>query len=266
MNAQPPLKKLLADAKVGTDSSFKDFLSTHSHRDDLIAPVTLRKILTKFPVVRVEFGLAYAVEDDFPVVTNWMGELGVRGRVEVVQETLNNAMRDLGFKAGKPDPNAGDTLIFVRTQKGVTEETRFRGPHRWTGAKEASCGFQVYWKAQSRTKTVIPTLNTILETLPMLRDVRVDELVYTDLGDASVQALAVGGTWTKYYDWDITLAPKNASDMYQHLDQLLKDLGYAPGNVTGDLTMWERQKPISFAFLTRPDKKGLVHFRIQPES
>ncbi len=266
MDAILPLKNLLAEAEVGSDSAFKNFLSTHSHRDNLIAPATLRKVLTKFAVVRVEFGMAYAVEGGFPTVTNWMGELGVRGRVEVVRETLTKTLQELGFEAGKPDTKAGDTVVFPRTQKNMKEEASFRGPHKWTGAKEASCGFQVYWKVQSRTKTEMPTLDTLLAALPMLRDGRVDPGVYKDLGTSIVQSLAVGGTRARYYDWDITFALGNTDEIYQHLEQLLKNLGYVPGNVSADLATWERQKTGSFAYLTRPDEKGGVNFRIQPES
>ncbi len=266
MDAILPLKKLLAEAEVGTDNTFKKFLADHSHRDDLIAPVTLRKVLTQFSVMRVQFGFAYGVEEGFPTVTNWMGELGVRGREENVQETLNKVMRDLGFKAGKKDPKARDAVTFPRVQKNVEEEARFRGPHRWVGGKEAACGWQVYWKICGRTKAEMPTLEALLAALPLLRDVRVDKRVYEDLGKAVIQSLAVGGTWTRYYDWDATLAPSKPAEMYQHLEQLLKDLGYVPGNVSGDPTTWERLKTGSFAFLTRPDENGRLHFRIQPES
>ncbi len=260
------LKNLLTDAKVSTDSTFKDFLSSHSHREDLVAPATLREVLTKFTVKRVEFGLTYAVEDGLPTLTCWMGELGVRGRVEVVQQILNKAMRDLGFEEGNQDPKAEDTVIFIRTKGNVVEEASFRGPHRWTGTKEASCGFQVYWKVQGRACAETPKLDALLTALPILRDDRVDPLVYADLGPSIVQAVAVGGTWTRYYDWDVTLAPGKANEKYQHLEQLLKDVGYVPGTVSGDLATWERQKTGSFAYLTRPDEKCRVNFRIQSES
>ncbi len=266
MDAILPLKNLLAEAEVGTDSTFKTFLSTHSHRDDLIAPATLRNVLTKFTIVRAQFGLAYGVDGGFPTITNWMGELGVRGRVEVVQDNLNKAMRDLEFKAGKQDTEASDTITFPRILKNVEEEARFRGPHKWTGAKEPSCGFQVFWKVHGRNKAEMPKLDALLANLPQLRDERVDREVYADLGTSIVQSLGVGGTWTRFYDWDVTLAPSQPDETYQHVEQLLKDLRYVPGSVSGDVATWERLKTGSFAFLTRPDEKGWVNFRIQPES
>ncbi len=261
-----PLKKLLIETEVGTDNIFREFLSTHSHCDEFIAPASLRQVLSQFKVVRVEFGLVYAVEEGFPILSCWMGELGVRGRVDAVQENLNKIMRELGFKAGKPDPNADDTTIFPRTLKNVEEEARFRGPHKWTGAKEASCGFQVFWRIQGRTKTEMPTLDALLAVLPILRDTRVDNHIYTDLGNFIVQSLSFGGTWTRHYTWDVTLAPGNADEMYQHLQQLLKNLGYVPDKDSGDYTTWERRSTRSFAYLTRADEDNRINLRIQPES
>jgi len=266
MDAILPLQKLLVDADIGTDSAFKDFLSANSHQYDFIAPATLRKVLTQFKVVRIEFGLVYAVEGEFPTLRYWMGELGVRGRVEFVQESLNKVMREMGFKVGKKDPKANDTTIFSRAQKNLEEAVNFRGPHRWTGAREPSCGFQVFWKVQTRIKIEMPTLDALLAVLPILRDVRVDPRVYADLGLSTVQSLAVGGTWTRYYDWDVTLAPGHPGEMYNRLEQLLTDIKYVPAQVSGDIATWSRQTTGSFAYLSRPDAAGLLNFRIQPES
>lgn len=109
-------------------------------------------------------------------------------------------------------------------------------------------------------------LATLLATFPLLRDKRVEDVVFGDIGEISVDLLAIGGTWTRYDDWEVSLIPPDPVHLYSHLEQLLRQRGYTIGTISDDLATWERLKSGSFTYLKCPDKDGKINFRIQPES
>lgn len=255
------VERLIRAADVGTDKKFQEFLAAEKKAENHTAPARLRELLASFRVLRMDMGQAYTHEEGKAALVWWFGEIGVAGDVDKVSGRIGDAMKSYGFAAAKGEK---DRTIFSSVKDGVRQEATLEGPHRWVGGKETACGIRLMWKVADEKESAAPTLEKLLERLPMLKDDRVEDSVLKELASTPVEGLAFGGTWTRYYDWDVTLAADGAdvaARLHERCAKLLSELGYEAKEEN-----YERRKTGSFAWLHAPDAKHRVRLRFQPES
>lgn len=255
---------LVAAAGAGSDEAFRKVIAADGQAEDHTAPEALRKLLTSRRVLRMEMSQSYSHEGGKAGLIWWFGEIGFAGGEAEVSGALRRIMQDAGFKARE-----GEEALFTKSSGGYEQEVKVEGPRRWTGGRETACGVKLLWKVMSVKPSPHPALARVLEALPMLRDERLEARVYEALAGEPVESLSRGGTWTRYYDWDLALSPGSAeaaARLHTRLQGLLAELGYEPGRPDRESQGFERKKTGSFAWLTPADPDGVVRLRFQPES
>lgn len=255
------VQRLIRAADVGTDKKFQELLAKEKKAENHTAPARLRELLASFRVLRMDMGQAYTHEDGKAALVWWFGEIGVAGDVEKVGAQIADALKSYGFTVAEGEKGR---KIGTLSKDGVKQAIELEGPHRWVGGKETACGIRLMWRVSDEKESPAPTLEKLLAELPMLKDDRVEDSVSKELASTPIAGLAFGGTWTRYYDWDVTLAADSAdaaAKLHQKCVRLLGDLGYEPKD-----DQYERRKTGSFAWLHAPDAKHRVRLRFQPES
>ncbi|MBI5208762.1 MAG: hypothetical protein HY927_02165 [Elusimicrobia bacterium] len=262
-----PLRRLGKAAEVGTDAGFKKLLAAEKKSPGHRAPARLRALLASFEVLRMSLGEAYSQEDGAPSRVWWFGEIGVAGEASATAGRLRSGFEAAGFK---PGPRGDGKTAYARTSGGVTQEVVVEGPHRWVGGRKTACGFRLRWTVTDGKPAPVPPLAALLREIPVLRDARLEDSLYEALAETPTASLAVGGTWTRYYDWDASFSaegPGGAARLHEALRALLAGLGYeASGTAEDGTASYQRPRTGSFAWLSPPDPKGRVRLRIQPES
>lgn len=255
------IERLIRAADVGSDKKFQELLGAEQQAGNHTAPARLRELLASFRVLRMDMGQAYTHEDGKAALVWWFGEIGVAGDVEKVGAQIADAMKSYGFTVAEGEKGRKN---YTLSKDGVKQEIGLEGPSRWVGGKETACGIRLMWRVSDEKESPAPTLEKLLQQMPMLKDDRMENSAYKELASTPIAGLAFGGTWTRYYDWDVTLAAESAdaaAKLRERCAKLLTSLGYEDGE-----EHWERRKTGSFAWLLAPDAKHRVRLRLQPES
>ena len=256
-----PIPRLVNVAQVGTDEAFKGFLEASRHNSDLTAPAELRRFLLSQRVLRINMSQGYKHDGSRASLTWWFSEIGVPGKAKESRAKLEKIFQDSGFSAKTETVRGREVLIFSRLEKQGSFATRVRlgAPKDWVGGRETACGFDLEWVVSDMQKSPAPELEQVLAGLPSLRDARIDDSLYAHLKGAIPLDLTLGGSWTRYYAWDVTL--RSATD----LEVILNGMGYRRLPGEGRSTAWNREATGSYAYL-ETSEAGRVSLRIQPQS
>lgn len=256
------MDRMIRDAEIGSDKKFHQILKSFNLRETHSAPLRLREFLDSLKIVRLHFGESYAHEKKRATLGWWIGELGVSGDADEVSRQVTGFFAKAGFESREEDDRGTPRWRFTLARNGVTQEAVVWAPSNWVGGQETACGTRVTWRVTDRTESPRTTLAKLLERFPQLREPRLDEELFRELGTLEVASLSAGGTWIKYYDWDVTLGDTSADA----LSKLLKKLSFSRTEKAKEFDVWERPKTGSWAWLYPADKSGAIRLRFQPES
>jgi hypothetical protein len=255
------LDRLLRAADVGTDKKFEAVLEKDKQRVEHSAPVRLRELLAGFRLLRMEMGQAFMHDGTHASLVWWFGEIGVAGDRDTVEKSLRMELARSRFTVEE-----GDSKTGARFEKdGVAQRIEIDGPTAWSGGRETACGFRLKWTVTEQEKSAPPALKAVIARMPILKDSRVEENLLSLLEGFPVAWVGSGGTWTRYYDWDVSLYDAK-EELPARLEKWLADQGYARSEKGREYDTYERRKTGSFGRLYPRDDKKRVRIRLQPES
>ena len=260
-----PVEKLIRAADVGSDKTLERFLADQNHRAKLPAPAKLRELLSSLKIVRTDLGLGYNHEKGRASIYWWINELGTKGDADAVAPVFADFFQTAGFSAKEDEERGTKKTTHSLAKNGVAHEVILWGPVNWVGGRETACGTRVLWRISDESESPRPTLGKLLERFDHLRDARLEEEHDREGCAFEVESLAVGGTWTKYYDWDVTFFGAGREGRSK-LEKLLVKLGYERTDKDKEFDGYHRKKSGSYAWLYPCDKEGRVRLRFQPES
>jgi hypothetical protein len=272
--AESSLETVLARMRrafaIAAEPSFAALLAERRHLDDRPAPAALRALLVGLAPFRMGLQMAFSLEAGKPTLVWWMSEVGVDGRPEQAGEKAESLLTTAGLVASPPEagPRGRQLRRFQKRVDGMLLEVEIEGFQRFVGGNKPACGAAVMARAVAGQQVDIPTLAQVLASLPELQDHRVPRTLLAPFAIQPVSGLALGGTWRRYYDLDITFAPGSpeaASALRGRLERHLGSEGFARQDEDRGVVTY--QKSGSFAFLSvEGDKRDQVRHRIQPES
>ena len=252
--------RLLAGAQAGTDPGFQELLTANKHRADLPAPAGLRRLLLGRRVVRLEFGLGYRRCGAQAFLDWWLSEVGFPGDVDEVGAYIAGSLTGAGLACRRSE----EGLSCSAQEAGTSQGVEVQGPRPWTGGKEKACGVKIRWSAQRRHAGPALSVQDVLARLPALRDARVDPLLVAGLGRLPAAQVSVGGTWTRYYSWDVRVC--GGPSLRMELSRRLLEAGFGAPEKEAGYERFSRPRTGSYALLYEPEPGGSVRLSIQPES
>lgn len=244
-----------------SDAQTRRLLKAHKQREDIPLPAALYHLLNGLDMVRVQGGHAYSWREGRHALAWWFSDLATAGAPEEVRQRV-----DAALIAAQLHRSGEGRYVSSPTRCGV--EARIEGFQPFVGSPRQTTGWRLTWRVYSMEKSLPLTLEGLLATIPSLRDDRVHPEIVARLGKNEVASLSVGGTWTRYYDWDLALTARSdvaARELREEIEQLLSSLGYKQQDAgSGTEREWAHPERGSHAWV---DCKGKgVQLRIQPQS
>lgn len=247
-------------AAAGTEPAFEELLAAHRHRTDFPAPEGLRRLLLGRQVLRFELSVAYRNAAGKSSLLWWLPEVGFPGGVDEVGAYVRKTLESGGLSC-RPGP---DGLSCSARAAGMTQQVDVEGPRPWTGGKGPACGLRIRWSVDAPDRGPAPGVGALLARLPFLRDERVDPSLMAGLDALEARELSAGGTWSRYYSWDVRLV--GGPGLREKLAGLLRAAGFAAEGRERGYESFSRAATGSHALLYEAEADGSVRLSLQPES
>ncbi|MFO0618538.1 MAG: hypothetical protein U0414_38450 [Polyangiaceae bacterium] len=255
--AADPLAVLAHAADIEPDPAFAEFVQTH--KQDLPAPRHLRQLLLRLDVVRMDFYSGFT-DDGGRMRLAWGStELGMRGAPDAALARFAAIVEPLGLA---PSSSEGSKHTWTATREGVTERVTIDRLAPWMGGRESACGAELSYELEVAAPRPSKTLREVLTTFPHLRLAAADASIYDGLADQAVFTVDVGGTWTRFYEFSLTVEAASNG----RIAELLGQAGYQSRGHDRDYETLHRESTGSFAYLHDPDARGHVELSLQPYS
>jgi len=261
-----PVAWLVKAADVGTDPAFAALLAAHKHAADRVAPRVLRELLAALAPTRLEWSEAFEHTDGAPVLVFFVPQLGIPGKPADAQAKLAATLGALGF--GKPQtaggPRGRPEEVYTRALGQATLALYVEEIQPYTGARTPTSGTTLLLKVRANEPTAPPALRTVLAARPSLRDARVPAALVDLVSGDPVASVASGGTWARYYTWDVRLLAADgagAGRLLARVQQRLTALGFQ-AEPTDSVLVYGKDG----ARVTLSSQGASVELHVQPES
>jgi hypothetical protein len=252
-------------ADIGSDARFRETLAAHKHDPDLAAPARLRRLIELLGEAEyMTFSVALERDGERLVLGWYLHELQFSGELPQLRSRLWAALESLGLAPLVPPllMKTGGQQVWTAARDTVSERVTVKDGAPTVGGDEPGYSVSLYWREEAVAPAAPITLRSAVSAFPFFKLPGVDAAVYDELADEPIDAIGVGGHWTRTYDLDLTLV--SATDA--RVGQLLSKAGFVDDGRSRDERRLRRGRSGSYAFVRDRDKKGRLGLRIQPFS
>jgi hypothetical protein len=255
-------------AALGSDARFIALLDAQGLKNDIKAPAKLRTFITSLSVVKTGMGAGYLFAIRRAALLWSTGDCVIAGTREQALQRILFLLKELGFSEEVKAREAGAPLLYTFEYEGITQTVTIAKPEDALMAGRAVSTTKILWKAEDTNVSTIMTLDALLSALPYLKEPRIDETLYREIGSRPVEMITLGGTSRNLYDWEVLIVPpekqKKGSSLIAEMASLLEKLGYTKEGADPSKESFTRKSTGSAAFLDKVAGSDKVHLRIKP--
>jgi len=269
IKAGDTLLELKEQAGIGTDVRFSSLLESMGLRNDLPGPEKMRAFLTALPIVKTSMGVGYVYAIRRVSFIWSTGDCMLMGTREQAMVRILAAVRSAGLRESEGRKDGSPALQYTVEDAGMLHTVAIARPEDRIINGRAVSITKIVWKVEDGNISSMADLARLLSVYPSLRDRRIDDLFYTELGPVQVEMLTMGGPSRKATDWEILLVPpesKKKVTLYEQVESLLEKLGYVKENTGTGKNIYSRKTTGSTVYLDRLPGGEKVHMRFVPES
>lgn len=261
-----PMERLTEVADIATDAQFAALLAALNQGEEIKAPAKLRTFMEQFTIGRLKLSTGYVHEEGRVTLLWVVEEMVVAGYREQVSLRLQDALKGIGLTP-KPATESGTAATYAGEEGGVAHELiltrseeQFAGGRPWVMLK-------FIWKTVDSFPSPLPTLSELTAGFSWLRDRRIDESLYRDLGGLETDFLAFGGANRASYDWCATIirgSKMKKDDLYKLIRASLEKCGFQQGTVAHGVETYSRKGMPSKAWLQRVGEDQKIKIVLAP--
>lgn len=263
------LTALFGPADIGSDARFQETLAAHKHYPEIAAPARLRKLIELLgDPGYFSLGVALDRHGDRLRLGWSLMDLKYRGELPDVRSRLWAALESLGLAPLVPPVpiKAGAHQVWTAARGAVTERALLEDRGPTVGGeepREPGYAISLYWSEEAAVPAAPITVRSAVAAFPFFKLAGVDAAVYDELADEPIDFIGVGGSWTRFYNFAVTLV--SATDA--RVGQLLSSTGFVDDDrhERGERT-FRRERSGSFAYVGDRDAKGRLGLRFHPFS
>jgi hypothetical protein len=262
------LMELKEEATIGTDAKFSTLLDSQGLRSDLHGPEKMRTFLAALPIVKTGMGVGYVYAIRRVSFIWSTGDCTLMGTREQAMQRILAAVKSVDLRESPAKNDGSPTLQYTVEEAGMLHTVAVARPEdRIINGRPVS-STKIVWKVEDGNISSMATLGRLLSVYPFLKDRRIDESVYAELGPVQVEILTMGGPSRKAYDWELLLVPpekKGKVTLYSQVEGMLEKLGYAKEGPEAAKNVFSRKNTGSMVYLDRVPGGEKVHMRFVPE-
>jgi hypothetical protein len=265
--ADDTLHHLREVAVIGTDARFKSLLDSLGISSDIEAPQKMRACLATLPIARMGLGVGYIYAIRRATLLWSTGECILAGRREQALGRILETMKNLGFTES-PGGNGTPGLLYTLEEAGAIYTATLTRPEDTVVNGQGFSITKILWKTEDSNVSTMSTLKSLLVVFPFLKDRRIEEAVYNDLGPLNVEMLTLGDASRQSRDWEVILVPPEKAkkgSLYQQIETMLAKLGYIPESSNASSGTFARKSTGSYAYLDRIAGSEKIHIRFRLE-
>ncbi len=256
---------------LASSPDFSRLLAGNKHNPDLPAPPLWRGLLSALHPFRFDYVNGVACTEHVLRFYWYCSEFGSAGTPEQVIGVIKDLLREQGFTAHSAGKNeyGVDEYVFIKQDRDTEHNLTVEGVERFIGTREPRCGGRLLYEINMQTNGARPTVRETLKAFPWLACPELPATLLDFFNDKAFSSLNYGGTWTRYYDWGLTIpcaTPEAAAEMLARLDGLLAGLGFFPEKKDADILIYHPAQSYAPIIYLDSSEKTVVAFRIQPYS
>lgn len=267
ITADEMLMQLRDMGGISTDAKFITLMKALGMPDELYAPAKMREMLTSLPVVKMGMGVGY-VQSIGRLSFIWStGDCYMSGYREQVLQRILTLLKKFGFREDTSSQRPADMSVYTLEEGGLIHTVAIGRPEEKMMNNQPLCYTKIVWKVEVSSITSLPTVARFLSIFSFMKDRRIEEAVYKELGPLEVEMLTRGSTGGESFDWDATVLPTEKMKkgaLYSQLKTLIESLGYLPEAYDGEVETFSRKSTKSYATLNKVAGSEKVHLRFLP--
>ncbi len=255
---------LYRQADVGLDDAFRALLVQLRHDPDRPAPAAWRALLVALRPSHFDLTLSLEIEGEALHLVWVADDCALPGLdAAAARGVIAERMAAAGFVA---DGQGGEAR-YAKDGPGLRHSLVVPRIVQHTGAPGPQVGVVLVYKVTVAAPTGSFTLPDALALHPALRFAAVPAPVLAALGRDRVERLTLGGTWTRYYSFEVVVRPALAAaaqKLAERLEALVRAAGAKPFDQSGARQTFALPGD-GMVYLDRPGP-GLVSYRLQPQT
>jgi hypothetical protein len=265
------LETVKTQLSISSDPDFSRFLDGHKHNPDFNAPPVWRALLSALDPFRFDYNNGIIINEHTLGFYWYCAEFGSEGTPEQVIGVITNLMQDRDFSAQPVHKNryGMNEYVFIKENRGIQYRLTVEGVERFTGTRQSRSGGRLLYEINIAANTPRPTVRKALQAFPWLACPELPAPLLDYFNDRIFSSLSYGGTWTRYYDWELTIpcaTPDAAAEELSRVDDLLAGLGYSPEKSNADTQVYHPAQSFAPIIYLSLAGKNVFSFRIQPHS
>jgi hypothetical protein len=269
------LEMLRQQCAISSDPEFADLLGRNKHNPHIVAPPAWRSLLVTLAPFRFDltFGIVRNRED---LKFFWFcGEFGTRGTPQEVLAAIQKLLRQKGFTARpvRHTEYGTDEYAFRKQENGLEHLLIVEGVERFVGSREPHCGGSLRYEISIPSAGTPPTVEEILAAFPELRCPELPQNLADFFKNRAFSLLSYGGTWTRYYSWQLDIggdSASNTADLFKQVETIILGSGFSLEKTDRGVSVYQNPDLHEPIFYLRLDKNTagntVFSFRIQPHT
>jgi hypothetical protein len=267
VSKEETVKAIVSQCRVGTDDEYAKIMKALKHHPASVAPPELRAIITRLSPFRMDLQSGLAWRRNRITLYWFVGEFGAKKPASEVAALFSDTLEELGFAIARSDFEDRTKKEYVKTAGDFSHIFRIEGLERFIGTAAQSAGGSFVYEIEYLVDTGKPFLRDVLIEYPALSCPEMIPEVLTFFSDQKVTNVSYGGTWTRFYDFDIDASyadEKSAKGAFGKLVALVESLGFDLERDDGGILTYIKKGASGPVLYLALKKGGIVNFRIQP--
>ncbi len=262
------LEMFYAWMDLSTEGPYGQTMLSRKHPDGRLAPEFLRNYIDLMDPQRIYFTQGVDFSDG--TLTFWwmLDELAVKGSKDSLLIRTNQYLNELDYKAMGYSPLFPKMKQYILLS-GTKICTFMIADSLFTSGNNLSCE-KMRFQIQFCTSVLPPSAAAMVKLYPALYCAELPTGLFGVLKKRPFKSISYGGTWERYYGWEITTpfpTEDVAADVRKTLIQAILDYGFTFVSESGGITVFKIQfsETTSYVYLSNPTEL-LLKMRFQPNS
>jgi hypothetical protein len=261
------LKAIISRCSIGSDDEYAKILTDLKHSPASVAPPEFRSIIKKLGPFRMDLHWGISWKKNRLTLYWFTGEFGVKKPTADVAELLSGTVESLGFGPSGPDTGKSKPIEFAKVSGDFIHRFRIEKLERFIGTSTPSSGGSFQYEIEYGKDVAEPILEEVLDGYPALACPEMIPGILGFFAPVPVTEVSYGGTWTRYYDFEINADYKDeklAKKAFSQLKELVVSLGFSFEREDGGILTFMKDGSIGPVLYLSLEKDGIACFRIQP--